>query len=113
MLWLFGSTVTSSVVVVGTVGPSVVTVHVVAGEQQFVVFQIPPPSCAMYATFVSTGSNAIAFTRPETRPNVKHGAWQPVLTCGCGPSGRAAASVPSGCLPDARTPERARPRPSR
>ncbi len=22
---------------------------------------------------------------------MKHGAWQPVLTCGCGPSGRAAA----------------------
>src|SRR5262249_41372951 len=91
-VWLFGSTVTSSTAVVGTEGVSVVTVQVVAGLQQLVVFQIPPPSCAMYATVGSTGSKAIALTRPETRPKVKHGAWQPVLSCGCGPSGRAAAS---------------------
>jgi hypothetical protein len=49
---LFGSTVTSSTAVVPPVILSVVTCHVVAGLQQLVVFQIPPPSCAMYATFV-------------------------------------------------------------
>src|SRR5581483_3532172 len=97
--WLFGSTVTSSTAVVGTVLLSVVTVQVVAGLQQFVVFQIPPPSCAMNAVLVSTGSNAIALTRPETSPNVKHGAWQPVLSCGCGPSARAAESLACGCWP--------------
>jgi hypothetical protein len=78
-LELFGSTVTSSVAVVETDAPSVVTVHVVNGVQQFVVFQMPPPSCARYATFVLAGSKAIALTRPETSPNVKQGAWQPVL----------------------------------
>jgi hypothetical protein len=42
----FGSTVTSSTAVVVTDVPSVVTTHVVAGLQQLVVFQIPPPSWA-------------------------------------------------------------------
>ena len=59
------------------------------------------------------GSKAIALTRPETSPNVKHGAWQPVLTCGCGPSGLAAASALIDCAPceptAARAPEPRQP----
>jgi len=89
---------------VGTFGASVVTAHVVNGVQQFVVFQMPPPSCARYATLGFFGSNAIALTRPETSPNVKHGAWQPELACGCGPSGLAADSAAIACAPDECTP---------
>ena len=105
---------TSSVAVVGTFGASVVTVHVVNGVQQFVVFQIPPPSCATYATLGFFGSKAIAFMRPDTRPNVKHGAWQPVLACGCGPSGLAAGERLDGLRARAdagRTDELPAPRP--
>ena len=83
----------------------VVTVHVVNGVQQFVDFQMPPPSCATYATLGFFGSNIwIALIRPDTSPNVKHGAWQPVLACGCGPSGFAAASASTACAPE-RIPE--------
>ena len=103
MFELFGSTVTSSVAVVGTFGASVVTVHVVNGVQQFVDFQMPPPSCATYATLGFLGSNAIALMRPDTSPNVKHGAWQPVLACGCGPRALAAVRASTACAPE-RTP---------
>ena len=50
-------------------GSSVVTVHVVPDEQQFVVFQTPPPTLAAYATIepfvIVVGSTTIALMRPS------------------------------------------------
>jgi len=67
-LWLLGSMVTESMLVVEISGSSVSTDHVVELLQQLVVFHTPPPTVAAYATMlpfvVVVGSTVMLFTRP-------------------------------------------------
>ncbi len=69
VLWLFGSIVTESILIVARSGSSVVTLQEVELLQQFVVFQTPPPTEPRYATMlplvVVVGSTAMVLTRPS------------------------------------------------
>src|SRR3954447_8108139 len=85
----------SSIAIVEICGRSVFGAQLVAGVQQFVVAQMPPPSEPKYALIdpgvVVVGSTAIVFTRPDAGGNLKQTPLQVVLSSGAGP--RAVADV--------------------
>src|SRR5947209_18871942 len=85
MLGLAESTAMAPTELFGKVSSYQSCVHVVAAEQQFVVFHSPPTGWPTYATLVLPGWKAMAFTRPTTVPYWYALFVVPVASSGCGP----------------------------